>query len=333
MITIFFLEYSKNFNGNDLNSEKIAGSEKTLINISNEIAKNKNIKVKVFNNTKDQININDVEWCNIKNILNFKKPDFLISMSDINLFPNYKCKKYLWSHSVQTIEKFIRKGQLIPFLKHKPKIILEGDYHYKNRSWMTSCFGKDILKISADDDFINTTIDVHNIPKNNVIFNTRPDRNLKVVLEAWKTIKKKVNNAILYINPPYELTKEEINLDIRIRHKGSKFDLIEDLKNSKLMLNPGHKGEVFCLVAEEARTMCLPIVTMGIGSLNERVIDNVTGYICSDLDQLISKSVSILKDDKLYLTLKSNLYEKRKTRTYKEVVNDFLKILNINEKN
>ena len=333
MITIFFLEYSKNFNGNDLNSEKIAGSEKTLINISNEIAKNKNIKVKVFNNTKDQININDVEWCNIKNILNFKKPDFLISMSDINLFPNYKCKKYLWSHSVQTIEKFIRKGQLIPFLKHKPKIILEGDYHYKNRSWMTSCFGKDILKISADDDFINTTIDVHNIPKNNVIFNTRPDRNLKVVLEAWKTIKKKVNNAILYINPPYELTKEEINLDIRIRHKGSKFDLIEDLKNSKLMLNPGHKGEVFCLVAEEARTMCLPIVTLGIGSLHERVIDNVTGYICSDLDQLISKSVSILKDDKLYLTLKSNLYEKRKTRTYKEVVNDFLKILNINEKN
>ena len=332
MITIFFLEYSKNFNGNDLNSEKIAGSEKTLINISREIAKNKNIKVKVFNNTKDPININDVEWCNIKNILNFKKPDFLISMSDINLFPNYKCKKYLWSHSVQTIEKFIRKGQLIPFLKHKPKIILEGDYHYKNRSWMTSCFGKDILKISADDDFINTTIDVHNIPKNNVIFNTRPDRNLRVVLEAWKTIKKKVNNAILYINPPYELTKEEINLDIRIRHKGSKFDLIEDLKNSKLMLNPGHKGEVFCLVAEEARTMCLPIVTMGIGSLHERVIDNVTGYICSDLDQLISKSVSILKDDKLYLTLKSNLYEKRKTRTYKEVAYDFLKILNINGK-
>ena len=333
MITIFFLEYSKNFNGNDLNSEKIAGSEKTLINISNEIAKNKNIKVKVFNNTKDQININDVEWCNIKNILNFKKPDFLISMSDINLFPNYNCKKYLWSHSVQTIEKFIRKGQLIPFLKHKPKIILEGDYHYKNRSWMTSWFGKDILKISADDDFINTTIDVHNVPKNNVIFNTRPDRNLKVVLEAWKTIKKKVNNAILYINPPYELTKEEINLDIRIRHKGSKFDLIEDLKNSKLMLNPGHKGEVFCLVAEEARTMCLPIVTMGIGSLHERVIDNVTGYICRDLDQLISKSVNILKDDKLYLTLKSNLYEKRKTRTYKEVAYDFLKILNINEKN
>ena len=332
MITIFFLEYSKNFNGNDLNSEKIAGSEKTLINISREIAKNKNIKVKVFNNTKDPININDVEWCNIKNILNFKKPDFLISMSDINLFPNYKCKKYLWSHSVQTIEKFIRKGQLIPFLKHKPKIILEGDYHYKNRSWMTSCFGKKILKISADDDFINTTIDVHNIPKNNVIFNTRPDRNLKVVLEAWKTIKKKVNNATLYINPPYELTKEEIDLDIRIRHKGSKFDLIEDLKSSKLMLNPGHKGEVFCLVAEEARTMCLPIVTMGIGSLHERVIDNVTGYICSDLDQLISKSVSILKDDKLYLTLKSNLYEKRKTRTYKEVANDFLKILNINGK-
>ena len=152
--------------------------------------------------------------------------------------------------------------------------------------------------------------------------------------EAWHRISSDDPDEVM--PPPEfkkELTKEEINLDIRIRHKGSKFDLIEDLKNSKLMLNPGHKGEVFCLVAEEARTMCLPIVTMGIGSLHERVIDNVTGYICSDLDQLISKSVSILKDDKLYLTLKSNLYEKRKTRTYKEVAYDFLKILNINEKN
>ena len=34
---IYFLEKSVNFNANDLNSSIIAGTEKTLINITNEL--------------------------------------------------------------------------------------------------------------------------------------------------------------------------------------------------------------------------------------------------------------------------------------------------------
>ena len=45
------------------------------------------------------------------------------------------------------------------------------------------------------------------------------------------------------------------------------------------MLVPGHKGEVFCLAAEEARELCIPIVTLGYGSLYERVIHNKTGFL------------------------------------------------------
>ena len=30
------------------------------------------------------------------------------------------------------------------------------------------------------------------------------------------------------------------------------------------MLVPGHKGEVYCLAAEEARELCIPIVTLGL---------------------------------------------------------------------
>ena len=43
-----------------------------------------------------------------------------------------------------------------------------------------------------------------------------------------------------------------------------------------------HKGEVFCLAAEEARELCLPIVTMGIGALRERVEHDITGYIANN---------------------------------------------------
>ena len=38
-------------------------------------------------------------------------------------------------------EKFIRKKQLLSYLKHKPVLILEGEFHLKNRSFITSFFG------------------------------------------------------------------------------------------------------------------------------------------------------------------------------------------------
>ncbi len=148
-MNIFFLEKSIDFNGEDIDSSKIGGTEKTLINITNELAKNNKLNVKVFNEVKYEKKINNVHWCNINQYNENIIPDVLISFSDINLFKNFKSnKKYVWSHSVQNLEKFIRKKQLIPYLKHKPIIILEGDYHSKKRSFLTSFYGKKIIKLA-----------------------------------------------------------------------------------------------------------------------------------------------------------------------------------------
>ena len=76
----------------------MGGSEKTLINISNQLAKLENITVKVFNNTKNKITINNVEWNNLINIKDATVPDYLICMSDANLLSLIYCKnKFLLS--------------------------------------------------------------------------------------------------------------------------------------------------------------------------------------------------------------------------------------------
>ena len=93
------------------------------------------------------------------------------------------------------------------------------------------------------------------------------------------------------------------------------------------MLNPGHKGEVFCLAAEEARELCVPIITMGYGSLYERVIHNKTGFIAKNKEEFIKFSSDILNDDQLFLELQKNLISKRNTRSYKNVADDFLRII------
>ena len=94
---IYFVEKSINFNSYSLDNHIISGAEKILINISNELAKHKNLVVKVFNNTLEDKNINNVYWHNLKNINKHESPDFLIAMSDANLLSLIKCKnKYLW---------------------------------------------------------------------------------------------------------------------------------------------------------------------------------------------------------------------------------------------
>jgi glycosyltransferase involved in cell wall biosynthesis len=332
IIKIYFIENSFNYNADNLNDKFIAGSEKVLINITNELAKDNNLIIKVFNNTSKPKIINNVHWLNISQIEKNDIPDFVISMSDANLFYNIAGKKnYLWSHSVQNFEKFLRKNQLVAFIKFKPIMILEGDYHYNSRGFFTSFYGKNVLKIAADYDFINTKIDINFIPPPNAIFTTRSDRNLDFLIESWFEIKKINKDSKLFINPPHILSEDESANDIIVRKKGDKQLLINDMMNARLFLSPGHVGEVFCLAAEEARELCIPIVTMGYGSLCERVEHNITGYIASNQEEFIKYSINILKDDDIFKEFRINLFNKKNSRNYNNVKKDFLKILNEND--
>ena len=245
-LKIYFIEKTTDFNSNDLSSSSIAGSEKTLINITNELGKNEHLEIKVFNNTSKEIISNNVQWLNINKVNREDTADHLIAMSDAKLLDLINAnKKYLWSHSVQPVEKFIRKNQLFSFIKNKPLMILEGSYHFETRSFFTSIYGKKILKLAPDYDFINTNINLNELPLNKAIFTTRSDRNLLFLLDCWKFIHKNSRNSELHINPPHILNEEEADSNIKIRTKSNKTLLIQELISSRVMLNPGHKGEVF----------------------------------------------------------------------------------------
>ena len=329
---IYFLENSFDYNGSNLDSNKIGGSEKTLINISNSLGKDQNLIIKVFNNTSNKLIINNVQWLNINQIDKSDIPDFVIAMSDANLFNKLSSNNnFLWSHSIQTIEKFIRKKQLLSFIKHKPIMILEGDYHFKSRNFFTAFYGKKILKIATDEEFLNYKIDSNYIPPSNAIFTTKSDRNIDFLLDSWSEIKKHNINAKLYINPPFTLTEDQKKNGVYLRVKSNKKELIKDLLKSRLFITPGHKTEVFCLAAEEAKELCIPIVTMGIGSLYERVDHGVTGFIAKNQKEFIDYSIKILNSDDLYLNLKKNLLKVKNLRSYENVKKDLLKILNLND--
>ena len=87
---------------------------------------------------------------------------------------------------------------------------------------------------------------------------------------------------------------------------------------------PGHKGELFCLAAEEARELCVPIVTLGLGSLSERVIHGKTGFIAKDNYQFAKYTLDILEDHNTWKELRNNLIKMRGKKKWNRVAINLL---------
>ena len=310
----------------DKHSPILRGAETILINLSENLKKLGH-NVTVFNNCPRVINDNNLNWYNINklNTNNNLYFDVAIANADMRLLNKVNAKKKIViSYSLQSIEKFIRKGQLLSYFKERPTVYVIGDYHMKKRSNLISLFGKQILDISIDDLFIKTKL-LDNIDNNLAIFSSRPDRNLSILIEIW-------NNKIF---PSYNLGKllvtpsdkfEEIN-NIKFRKMGTHNELIKDLLKSRIFLIPGHKAELFCLAAEEARELCIPIVTLGIGSLSERVEHEKTGFIAKNDDEFTNYTIELFKNDNLWNSIRSNLINLRSSRTWQISAKKFIESL------
>ena len=115
--------------------------------------------------------------------------------------------------------------------------------------------------------------------------------------------------------------------NIKLRFLGDKSNLIKDLLDSRLMLVPGHKGEVFCLAAAEAQEMCIPIVTMGYGCLKERVEHLKTGFIAKNKKEFSGYASLILNDDSVFRKFRNNLLEVRGSKKWSFVADSFISML------
>jgi len=325
-MNICFLDnFELPYNSYDLNSNKIRGAENIIINLSRELSILGH-KVTVFNNVEDDKIIENVKWSNI-NKLNQKDLDYDVAFTnnDIGLFKKINSKKKIaFSHSLQTIEKFIRKKQLLPYLKYKPKIVLLSNYHKNNRNIFLKMFGSIRLDWSVDHLFINTKINNDN--KDNIaIFTSRPDRNLNLLIDIWKKyIFTKKNKYKLLITPNNE-NLEEFN--IFHRKFDNKQNMINDLLSSKIFLVPGHKSELFCIAAEEARELCIPIVTLGIGALSERVEHGITGFVAKNDKEFSNYTIDLFNDQSLWNEIRNNLIKKRGRNSWNKTAINLIKLI------
>ena len=150
--------------------------------------------------------------------------------------------------------------------------------------------------------------------------------NLDLLLNIWKElIYPQFNAAKLLITPPLNNLANSHN--ISFRRTDNQNYMIEDIKKSRIFLIPGHKAELFCLAAEEARELCLPIVTLGIGCLSERVDHEKTGFIASNINDFVFYTLELFQNNDLWNKFRSNLFELRGKKTWSNVALEIIKII------
>ena len=320
---ICFLDNSNiSYTSEDIYSNKLRGGENTLINLSNEFSKLDH-DVTIYNNSEKNYKIKNISWINLNQINDNPHYDLAISNNDIRLFDKISStKKIAISYSIQSIEKFIRKGQFISYLKHKPKIALLGKYHRFNRNILLRIFGSFQISLAVDDIFLKSEIK-KNVLNDQAIFTSYSDRNLDLLVNIWKNKIYPINKKRKLLITPIKENYHNYNIFNRIF--GDKKILLNDILNSRICLIPGHKAELFCIAAEEARELCVPIVTLGIGSLSERVLHNKTGFVAKNPNEFADYTTLLFNDDKLWFDIRKNLFNLRGSKIWKNIAIEFLK--------
>ena len=315
------------FTGDDLNGPVLRGTETSLILLSEALAE-KNISVFFATKTNEEKKINGVHYINQNNIDKERTYDLTIAVSNANLFNKIKSiKKAIFSVSNQSLEKFIRKRQLVSTYTHKPTIVTLCEYQFKKRSFLTSPFGKLTIPITVDKQFINEEVDINFIPPKKAIYNIRSNRNLNILLKIWTDlIYPKDRNLEFHITPDLiEYSDKLKNHNIFLRTIGNRREMIDELKHSRVLLYLGHKSDIFTLTAEEAIKLCVPVITYGIGSLSERVSHGNNGFIAKNSSEFAKYTIDLMNDDSILRELKTKMFKKRLEITWSVIADTWIK--------
>ena len=313
----------------DINKSFIRGAENVLINLSLSFTELGH-EVVVFNNCFNEFKSKNYSWLNIKRVnsndFNF---DIALSNNDTRLLDNLRAKrKYVISHSLLSLEKFIRKKQLKSYFVNKPIYLLLGKYHKSKMSKLFSIYGTMNLDYGLDKVFLDKSIE-DNVDKNLAMFTSRTDRNLDLLIDVWKTNIFSINKELKLFTSP--IKKDLSNFGIFNRSYVDKDKYINQIIKSRVVILPGHKAELYCLAASEAQELCIPIVTMGIGSLSERVEHNSTGLIDKNKKQFGDYIIDIFSNDDIWLSFRKKLLSQRGKKTWLKASKNLLQLISSND--
>ncbi len=346
MSRILFIDNGIEFDSKTLREKPYGGAEVAFVSLVENLAK-KGLDITVYNNCINEGKINDVKWRKLNDGINSEKFDTLVvNRGDKYLNFRKECKKRIfWIHNPANY--LLKYRYLSKLLFNKFQIVFSSKYHLNTYPWWAPAKKRIVIPYGIDDELINNKNSTHSSSIKNAIFTSNPLRGLNWLLEIWeKNIYPFCGQSKLYIFSGFEtygdfgvkhakkinqiLTKARSlrNKGVILKKPVKRKKLFKKIKSSRIFLYKGSKDETYCMAVAESQVLGVPAVVRNFGCLNERVINEKTGYVCQNDKEFSLNTIKLLNNDKIWEQMNKESLKKKNYFSWSEIAKKWVSILN-----
>lgn len=238
-------------------------------------------------------------------------------------------RKVWWLHNPFALEKLYRKGSLGPLLRHRPDTVFLGTVAAQKFNKIVPLRSRRVIPYGIQALFREHAIDGPRQPI--FVWASQPQRGLPETLQAWQTHAPAGQLHVYGCTPQQGRISEQdaARCQVRFMPRSGKAGLVQAYAGALAMIYPGAHDETFCLAAAEAQNMGLPVITMGIGSLRERVQDGVNGVICRSHVEMMDAAARLVTDRKLWSRLSEGAIRTSRLLTWDRAAQEWEKLLGL----
>jgi glycosyltransferase involved in cell wall biosynthesis len=327
------------FDGRTLDNEPLGGVESSVTFLVRELAK-RGHTVSVHNRCEQAMSCDGVDWVQLSDGLPDVADLYIANRANqlIGLMPKAR-KSVFWIHNPAGY--LLKWRYLSKLWRHRPTVVFIGDVHATTLPGWTPDGGRKVIPYGIPDMFRNAEV-ASSAPAPRAVFTSNPLRSLDWLLNLWDTsIRPRSPDAELHIfsgpatygdigqakaaemEKVFDKARGLSDTGVILRGPVPKNELIEELRQARVMLYRGDENETFCLAVGEAQALGVPSIVQPIGSVTERVIDGETGYVAATDNAFADAAVKLLGDDDLWQAQHIKALEKQRSWGWPEAALSF----------
>ena len=255
--------------------------------------------------------------------------DITVAINDARLLPRGARECAIWFHNEVEFGKELRRGRLPAIIRARPTAVFIGIEQARIASALLPFRQRVVIPYGLSDRILRASVATAPPPPL-ALFTSQAYRGLKEVLAMWQvdvapSIPDAKLHAFIAADDLVECRALATGGGVTISPRIGNDAVLAQLQQTRVLVAPGHVSETFCLAAAEAIAMGVPVVTLGIGSLKERVRDGIDGFICKTYAEMAEKTRALLTDDALWSRMQAAGIATRKAQDWQSVAKTWQK--------
>jgi glycosyltransferase involved in cell wall biosynthesis len=314
-------EKQPSYDGRDFKTGSVSGTQAGTMLLAEALVR-RGHEVTIFNKRAAPVEVNGVLYRPLAEAASVTPDTVAVSNNSISVLGQAPTRRrVVWGRLDLRLARLRKKHDIMPVLRIRPHLVVPSRYSARRTQFIIPFRSRRIIEHGIDATFLRFEPSTQPPPPV-AVFASQPGRNLNLVLQAWREqIHPKLPAARLHLylpkldqHPGY--LENAGDMGVEIKGSVSKQELAQAFRDARVMIYPGHKEETFCNAAAEAVATGLPLVTMGIGALAERVRHGVDGFVAPTVAGMGEYALQVLRDDALWRKLHPAGIEISRTRSW-----------------